>query len=66
MRDLNSGSHIINRIYQLTRLLELGKNTNPEIKDINNLMVKVGDENYSSWTNLEDHLSLEMLNGILL
>ena len=49
-----------------TRLLELGKNTNPEIKDINNLMVKVGDENYSSWTNLEDHLSLEMLNGILL
>ena len=48
------------------RLLELGKNKDPEIKDINELMVHVDDEDYSQWDNIEDHLSLEMLNGVLM
>ena len=48
------------------RLLELGKNKGPEIKDINELMVHVDDEDYSQWDNIEDHLSLEMLNGVLM
>ena len=48
------------------RLLELGKNKNPEIKDINELMVHVDDEDYLKWESLDNHLTLEMLNGILM
>lgn len=47
-------------------LLEHGKNTSPEIKDINNLMVSIIDEDYSEWETLEDHLELEELNGIMM
>ncbi|MBO4820461.1 MAG: hypothetical protein J5548_03240 [Prevotella sp.] len=48
------------------RLLEQGKNKSPKITDINNLMVCIEDENYVEWDNWEDHLSLEMLNGIMM
>ena len=48
------------------RLLDMGKNNSPDIKDINELMVSVDDNDYSNWTTIEDHLSLEMLNGILM
>ena len=48
------------------RLLGMGKNKDPEIQDINELMIHVDDEDYSNWTLLEDHLSLEMLNGVLM
>lgn len=48
------------------RLLAMGKNEAPKIKDINELMVHVDDDYYSAWTNLEDHLSLVELNGLLL
>jgi hypothetical protein len=44
----------------------MGKNNSPDIKDINELMVSVEDNDYSNWTTIEDHLSLEMLNGILM
>lgn len=48
------------------RLLEMGKNKDPEIKDINELMINVDDDDYSKWINIEDHLSLERLNGVLM
>jgi len=48
------------------RLLVLGKNRSSEEKDVNNLMIHIDDEDYSNWSYIEDHLSLEMLNGILL
>ena len=48
------------------RLLDMGKNNSPDIKDINELMVSVEDNDYSNWTTIEDHLSLEMLNGIMM
>ena len=48
------------------RLLDMGKNNSPDIKDINELMVSVDDNDYSNWTTIEDHLSLEMLNGIMM
>ena len=48
------------------RLLDMGKNESPKIKDINELMVHVDDEDYSNWDKIEDHLSLEMLNDLLL
>ena len=48
------------------RLLDLGKNKDPKITDINELMIHVDDNEYSKWINIEDHLSLEMLNGVLM
>lgn len=48
------------------RLLAMGKNKDPEIQDINNLMVRIEDEDYSNWTSLEDHLSLKKLNGVMI
>lgn len=44
----------------------MGKNKSPEITDINELMVKVDDEDYLKWASIEEHLSLEKLNGVLL
>ena len=48
------------------RLLAMGKNKDQEIQDVNNLMVRIEDEDYSNWISLEDHLSLEELNGVML
>ena len=48
------------------RLLATGKTNSPHIKDINELMVHVDDENYLTWKTIEDHLSLEKLNGVLM
>ena len=48
------------------RLLAMGKNKDPEIQDINELMIHVDDEDYSNWAVLEDHLSLQELNGVML
>ena len=48
------------------RLLAMGKNKDPEIQDVNNLMVRIEDEDYSNWISIEDHLSLEELNGVML
>lgn len=48
------------------RLLAMGKNKDPEIQDVNNLMVRIEDEDYSNWISLEDHLSLKKLNGVML
>lgn len=48
------------------RLLAMGKNKDKHITDINNLMVRIDDEDYQHWDNLEEHLSLEHLNGMLM
>lgn len=48
------------------RLLAAGKNESPRITDINNLMVTIKDEDYSNWSDLESHLGLGELNGILM
>jgi len=48
------------------RLLVMGKNKDPEIQDINELMIHVDDEDFSNWTLFEDHLSLQELNDIML
>lgn len=47
------------------RLIDLGKNKSDQ-NDVNNLMVGIEDENYQTWSCLEEHLFLEELNGILL
>lgn len=48
------------------RLKAMGKLNNKRLRNINNMMVHVDDEEYSKWDILEEHLSLEKLNGILL
>ena len=48
------------------RLLSLRKIDNKHLRNINNMMVSVDDECYESWDNLEEHLSLTKLNGILI
>lgn len=48
------------------RLLALGKNKTPKITDVNDLMVHIDDEDYLNWNSIEDHLSLEKLNGVML
>ncbi len=48
------------------RLLSMGRCENNGINDINELAVKIDDEEYQKWNKLEDHLSLEELNGILI
>lgn len=48
------------------KLLSMGRNTSPEVTDINNLMVTIKDKAYHTWRNLERHLQLEELNGIMM
>lgn len=48
------------------RLLYMRKIDNKRLRNIHNLMVKIEDEEYGKWTQLEDHLSLSKLNGILM
>jgi len=48
------------------KLLAMGKNDSPKIKDINNLMVRLDDKNYTEWDKIEDHIHLKELNGILM
>lgn len=48
------------------QLLALGKCDNKKLKDINDMMVRLDDEDYQNWNRLEDHLSLERLNGVLM
>lgn len=48
------------------RLMSQGKNKSPHITDINELMVEIKDEDYDSWSSLEDHINLERLSGILM
>ena len=48
------------------KLLAMAKNDSPKIKDINNLMVRLDDQNYTEWNKIEDHIHLEELNGILM
>ena len=47
-------------------LLEMGKCNNKRIRDVDKLMVKVEDKDYSKWNTIEEHLSLEILNGVLM
>lgn len=47
-------------------LLVMGKTESPRIKNINKLMVRLDDKNYSKWDKIEDHLHLEKLNWILM
>ena len=48
-----------------SRLLRNGK-CKSNIKDINKLAVFVDDEDYEKWNNIEDHLSLDELNDVLM
>ena len=48
------------------RLKAAGKIDNKRLQNIKNLMVNIEDEDYINWNNLEEHLSLERLNGILM
>lgn len=48
------------------RLKAAGKIDNRRLRNINNMMVHLEDENYEQWDNIEDHLSLRKLNGVLL
>ena len=48
------------------RLLEMGANQSPKITDINNLMIYIKDESYDTWQDLESHLALEELNGLMM
>lgn len=48
------------------RLKAAGKIDNKRLRNINNMMVRIEDEDYKDWDNIEDHLSLVKLNGILM
>ncbi|MBO4315080.1 MAG: hypothetical protein J5867_03810 [Prevotella sp.] len=48
------------------RLLAMGKCNDKKLKDINEMMVKPNDEDYFHWDKIEEHLSLEKLNGLLM
>lgn len=48
------------------RLLAMGKCEDGNITNVNELMVEPTDRAYMSWKKLEDHLSLEELNGLLM
>lgn len=48
------------------RLKAAGKIDNKRLRNINNMMVRVEDEDYEHWDNIEGHLSLRKLNGVLL
>lgn len=49
-----------------SRLKKAGRIENKRLRNLNNLMVHVEDEDYMQWGNIEDHLTLRKLNGILL
>ena len=49
-----------------TRLKAAGKIGNKRLRNINNLMVRLEDEDYGHWDVIEEHLRLEKLNGILM
>lgn len=49
-----------------THLYNKGKNRSKEITDINNLMVNFDDNDFNLWNEIENHLYLEKLNGILM
>jgi len=48
------------------RLKAAGKIENKGLRNMNKLMVKIDDNDYAKWDNLEDHLSLDKLEGILM
>lgn len=48
------------------RLRKAGKIDNKRLRNIHNMMVKIEDKDYEHWDNLENHLSLERLNGVLM
>lgn len=48
------------------RLKAAGRIDNKRLRNINNLMVRLEDEDYEHWDVLEEHLRLERLNGILM
>ena len=48
------------------RLLSMRKIDNKRLRNVHNLMVKIEDEEYEKWTQIEDHLSLTKLNDILM
>lgn len=48
------------------RLKVAGRIENKRWRNIHDLMVKIEDENYEQWDNIEEHLSLEKLDGILM
>ncbi len=47
------------------RLKAAGKIDNKRLRNIHNMMIHIEDENYEKWDNIEDHLSLRKLNGVL-
>lgn len=49
-----------------SRLKKAGRIENKRLRNLNNLMVHVEDEDYMQWENIEDHLTLRRLSGILL
>ena len=48
------------------RLKAAGRIANKRLRNINNLMVNIEDEDYEHWDNLEDHLSLEILDDVVM
>ena len=48
------------------RLKAAGRIDNKRLRNINNMMVHIDDEDYEHWDNIEEHLTLERLNGVLM
>ena len=48
------------------RLQSMGKSKRTDITDVNELMVEIEDKDYMQWTNLEEHLTLDKIDDILL
>lgn len=48
------------------RLKAAGRIDNKRLRNINNMMVYIDDEDYEHWDNIEEHLTLKRLNGVLM
>lgn len=48
------------------RLKKQGRISNKRLRNLHNLQARIDDEDYSSWDNIEEHLSLKKLNEVLL
>ena len=48
------------------RLKAAGRIDNKRLRNINNMMVHIDDEDYEHWDNIEEHLTLERLDGVLM
>ena len=64
--------HVLNDILTFmcpelkTRLLAMGRDNYKRTNNVDELMIRIQDEDYANWDKIEEHLVLEELNDIML